>query len=74
MVGTVGRDAVGARLRARSLDGPDAVVVTLGAEGALVAAARLAVRVAAATTLRPGAMEALPTRDEVDRLLADGAR
>ena len=35
----------------------------------LVGAARWAVRVGAAATLRPGAQPSLPTRDEVDRLL-----
>ena len=39
----------------------------------LVEAARWAVRVGAAATLRPGAQPSLPTRPEVDRLLADHA-
>jgi ribokinase len=96
---------------AARLDGPDAIVVTLGGDGALVRAAgavtlvpavpvtpvdttgagdafcaalvvallagaspleaaREAVRVAAAATLRTGAMDAMPTPDELDALLA----
>ena len=40
------------------------------ADGAdLVGAARWAVRVGAAATLRPGAQPSLPARDEVNRLL-----
>ena len=95
---------------ARSLEGPNTVVVTLGSSGALVVengdvshvpevtvspvdttgagdsfcaglvaglldgtplleSVRFATRIAAATTLRPGAMDSLPRRDEIEELL-----
>lgn len=107
----VPRTAADVTAAVRELDGPRAVVVTLGADGALVVekgkpthvpavtvtpvdatgagdsfcaglvagllegaalvdAVRDAVRVAAATTLRLGAMDALPRREEVGELLA----